>query len=132
VFLARGADLPYRGVMTIAARIGCKLQLGLLLLVALSFPACMATVGAQNLSIPKNAAQTCGRHCKSIGMRLSAVAIMAENVGCVCQHASEQEASEEEAGALSTPAAGMATVVMQEAAAVHARQQQQQQHRRRN
>lgn len=78
--------------------------------------ACMATVGVNNVSIPKDAAQTCARHCDSIGLQLSAVAIMAENVGCVCQAASASKA-EGNAGALTTPAAGMATIAAQQAAA---------------
>jgi hypothetical protein len=73
-----GLDLPYRGVMTKTN--GIK---GMAAVLSLS--ACMATVGVDARSIPTDAAQTCARHCQTIGMRLSAVAIMAENVGCVCQ-----------------------------------------------
>jgi hypothetical protein len=84
--------------------------------------ACEATVGVKGVSIPKDAAQTCAGHCQTIGMRLTAVAIMAENVGCVCQSASEPQASADKAGQLSTPAAGMATIAAQQAAAAAAAQ----------
>ena len=57
-----------------------------LVLAALSLTACMAPVGTSGgVSVPPDAAQTCARHCQTIGMRLTAVAIMANNVGCVCQ-----------------------------------------------
>lgn len=93
--------------------------------------ACVATVGANRLSVPKDSAQICARHCEGIGLRLSAVAIMAENVGCVCQMAPAPNAPAGTAGELSTPAAGMATIAAQQAAAAVAaaqaqRQQQQQ------
>jgi hypothetical protein len=80
-----------------------------------SLPACVATVGVQGMSIPSDAAQTCAKHCQTIGMRLSAVAIMAENVGCVCQFPSEPKASAEAAGQFGAPIGGMAAVVMQTA-----------------
>jgi hypothetical protein len=96
-----------------------------LLLLALPLAACEATVGAKNLSIPKNSGQLCADHCQSIGMRLSAVAIMAENVGCVCQPPSEPSPTPPAAGAMSTPIAGMATIAMQQAAAAAQRSQQQ-------
>ena len=57
-----------------------------LLLAALSLTACMAPVGTSGaVSVPPDAAQSCAHHCQTIGMRLTAVAIMANNVGCVCQ-----------------------------------------------
>ena len=95
--------------------------------------ACQATVGVKNASLPRDAAQQCATHCQTIGMRLTAVAIMAENVGCVCQFAAPPTAGPNPAGALETPTAGMATIAVQEAAAAAAlaqqqRQQQQQQH----
>ena len=105
-------------------------QVGLLLAM-LPLSACMATVGVDARSIPPDAAQTCARHCQTIGMRLSAVAIMAENVGCVCQPAGAPTASG--AGEFGTPAGGMTTIAAQQAAAavaLHQQQQRQQQHRR--
>jgi hypothetical protein len=89
-------------------------SLGLLLAV-LPLGACMAPVGVSGRTIPTNAAKICAGHCRTIGMTLSAVAIMAENVGCVCQAASDKD--EEAAGELSTPAAGMATIALQAEAA---------------
>src|SRR4029434_3879545 len=57
-----------------------------LMLAALSLTACMAPVGTSGVvSVPPDAAQSCAQHCQTIGMRLTAVAIMANNVGCVCQ-----------------------------------------------
>ena len=57
-----------------------------LLLGALSLTACMAPVGTSGVvHVPPDAAQSCAQHCQTIGMRLTAVAIMANNVGCVCQ-----------------------------------------------
>src|SRR5262245_64914470 len=57
-----------------------------LLLATLSLTACMAPVGTSGaVSVPPDAAQSCAQHCQTIGMRLTAVAIMANNVGCVCQ-----------------------------------------------
>jgi hypothetical protein len=112
--------------MTIIGRSRRVLSVGLLLAAAAPLASCMATVGVNSMSIPRNAAQTCDRHCQTIGMRLSAVAIMAENVGCVCQFVPQPQASAGEAGELATPIAGMATIVLQAAAA---RQQQQQQQR---
>jgi len=57
-----------------------------LVLAALSLTACMAPVGTSGVVyVPPDAAQSCAQHCQTIGMRLTAVAIMANNVGCVCQ-----------------------------------------------
>lgn len=109
-------------------------------LAVLSLSACMATVGVDARSIPPDAGQTCARHCQTIGMRLSAVAIMAENVGCVCQPAAAPVASAEAAGEFGTPAGGMTTIAAQQAAAASQsaaataalqQQQRQQQQRRR-
>ena len=105
-----------------------------LLLAVLPMTACMATVGVANASIPSDAAQTCAGHCQSIGMQLSAVAIMAENVGCICQFGAAPRASAGGAGELGSPPAGMSTIVLQQAVAAAAAAQQrqrQQQHQRR-
>src|SRR5262245_21516243 len=57
-----------------------------LVLTALSLTACMAPVGTSGvISVQPDAAQSCAQHCQAIGIRLTAVAIMANNVGCVCQ-----------------------------------------------
>jgi len=125
-------------------------RVGLLGLVAVSlaFTACEATVGAKNLSIPRDAAHQCAVHCQSIGLTVTAVAIMAENVGCVCQYIPKAPpapapaappavpapvppaTSDLSAGPLGTPVAGMATIAVQQAAAAallaHQRTQQQQ------
>lgn len=79
---------------------------------------CMAQVGS-NLTVPADAGQTCKDHCSSIGMTLSAVAIMANNVGCICEPVGKENAAV--AREASSVAGGMTVVLMEEAA----RQQQQ-------
>lgn len=45
-----------------------------------------ALVGTSELvKVPPDAGKTCTTYCDTIGMDLGAVAIMANNVGCVCQ-----------------------------------------------
>ncbi len=95
-----------------------KIPMAPLLLVLLA-PACMAPVGS-GLDIPPDAAKTCAEHCATVGMRLSAIAIMANNVGCVCQPAGPAPVAHE-----SSVTAGMATIAMQDAE--QRRQQQLQQ-----
>jgi hypothetical protein len=95
-----------------------------LVLALLPVGACMATVGVNNVSIPKNSAKICAGHCRSIGLTLSAVAIMAENVGCVCQAAGASDKNEKAAGEMTAPAAGMATIALQAAAQAAAADQQ--------
>lgn len=66
------------------------------------------------LSVPPDAAKTCAEQCGSIGLRMSAVAIMANNVGCVCQP--RQAVSDEAAESGGTAAtAGMTTILLEEA-----------------
>ena len=74
--------------------------------------ACTAPVGSK-LDVPADAAATCAGHCEEIGMRLSAVAIMADNVGCVCEPRSGA-VSPSAARETATSAAGMATILMQQ------------------
>lgn len=106
--------------------------LGTFVLAALlPLASCMATVGVSNFKIPPDAGKTCAGHCQEIGMQLSAVAIMADNVGCVCQYAAQPRASADTAGQFGTPAGGMTAIAAQEAAAAMAlaqQQRQQQQH----
>jgi len=111
--------------MTNNRRIG-QLLGTVLLAASLPLAACTATVGVRAYSIPPDAAKTCAAHCQTIGMQLSAVAIMAENVGCVCQYAAAPKAGAGAAGEFGTPAGGMAAVAAQEAAAAAMAQQQQQ------
>jgi hypothetical protein len=56
-----------------------------LLLMVVPLAGCVAPVGVSALSIPHDAGNVCSQQCRSIGMSLSAVAIMANNIGCVCQ-----------------------------------------------
>jgi hypothetical protein len=88
-----------------------------MLLLATTQAACMAPVGVRATYIPRDAASTCQTQCNQMGLQLTAVAVMAGNVGCVCQPDRPDRVS------ISTGAtsAGMATIVMQQ------QQQQQQQ-----
>lgn len=79
---------------------------------------CPATVGKTGLvQIPSDAAQTCSSLCSEIGLELSAVAIMASNVGCVCQPATTTPSARSATGI----AGGMTTIMLEE-------QRSQQQH----
>ena len=82
--------------------------------------ACAAAVGTTSgVSVPEDARAQCDGQCRSIGMSLGAVAIMANNVGCVCQVTGA-------GGAVSGGAsvsAGMAAVAVQQAAAAAQQQQ---------
>jgi hypothetical protein len=75
--------------------------------------------GGSTLEVPSDAAETCRDLCHQIGLRLSAVAIMADNVGCVCQAAEGATAGRQEA-----VTGGMATIFLQE----QERRRQQQAH----
>jgi hypothetical protein len=126
--------------MTTTGRFGWLARI-LLVSPLLPLTACMATVGVDKFSLPSDAAQRCEGHCQTIGMHLTAVAIMAENVGCVCQALAPAQtpkpaqpppsppppAPGADAGPLGTPVAGMATIAVQQAAAAALLAQQQQQ-----
>jgi hypothetical protein len=98
----------YKAVMSLSfARIAALLCL----------TGCVAPVGVEGVSVPPDSAKICAKHCDTIGMRLSAVAIMANNVGCVCQpnepvktEATPQARAEEELQRGN--AIGMASVLM--------------------
>jgi hypothetical protein len=77
---------------------------------AICLTGCMAPVGS-SLRIPTNAADMCRKHCAEIGLALSAVAIMADNVGCVCQERGEGRRSAADRDAVT---AGMATILLQD------------------
>ena len=82
---------------------------------------CMAPVGASTTSVPKDGATECASQCAVMGLKLAAVAIMANNVGCVCQPPPGAQGQGEKA----VGPAGMATLVLLE----QQRQQQEQQSR---
>ena len=79
-----------------------------------SLAGCTAPVGS-SLRVPSDAANTCRSLCSGVGLEMSAVAIMASNVGCVCQ---EHRQASRSAAAVDREAvtAGMATIVLQEEA----------------
>jgi hypothetical protein len=85
--------------------------------------ACQASVGS-NVSVPHDAAATCGGQCAEVGLALDSVVIMANNVGCVCRPRGAP-ASSSNAGATGG-AGGVVAVMLQQQ-----QQQQQQSYRRR-
>jgi len=74
---------------------------------------CFARVGS-DLDVPPDAARTCYDQCASIGLRMSAVAIMANNVGCVCQPPGAPIASNRGQSGGTGAAAGMVTIMLEE------------------
>ena len=102
-----------------------KRLLGLLVLMIVPLAGCVAPVGVSGaLSIPHDAGNICSQQCRSIGMNLSAVAIMANNVGCVCQPSA---GGPPVATLGASSAAGMATISMLNEQQQEQQQQQQQQ-----
>lgn len=84
---------------------------------------CMASVGTSGaISVPPDARTKCETHCQKIGMGLGAVAIMANNVGCICDLGGKTAQ-----GTSAAVSAGMATLVVQEQ--LRQQQQAQQAHR---
>ncbi len=76
--------------------------------------ACQATVGTgTGVDVPADSADQCATYCERIGMELGAVAIMADNVGCICSPRSENE---DEAANVSAATIGMATIALREMA----------------
>jgi hypothetical protein len=72
---------------------------------------CPATVGKTGIvQLPSDAAQTCAGYCAQLDLELSAVAIMASNVGCICQPRGA-DASQTSASAV---AGGMTTIMLAE------------------
>jgi hypothetical protein len=81
-------------------------------LLVTSVVGCTAPVGS-SLRVPGDAADTCRRLCGRIGLELSAVAIMANNVGCVCEE--RRQASRPPAATdREAVTGGMATILLQQ------------------
>src|ERR1700752_4046386 len=80
------------------------------IVLATSIAGCMAPVGS-SLRVPSDARDTCRRLCAGIGLQMSAVAIMASNVGCVCQ---EHRQGSQSAADREAVTAGMATILLEE------------------
>jgi hypothetical protein len=59
-----------------------------------------------SIYVPKDAAVTCAAHCQGIGLTMTAVVVMANNVGCVCSAAGPSIAG--------ATAGGMAALIVQE------------------
>jgi hypothetical protein len=76
------------------------------------------------VSIPNDAGKVCSQQRRSIGMNLSAVAIMANKIGCVCQPGA---GAPPVATLGASSAAGMATISMLNEQQQEQQQQQQQQ-----
>lgn len=83
-----------------------------------------ATVGTGHQTIPKDAKNTCFNQCAELSMELTAVALMAGNVGCVCQPNGSGQAT------LGTAPAGMATIALLEEQRRKQQQEQEEQRRR--
>jgi hypothetical protein len=81
-------------------------SLGLLPL--LTIGACAASIGSETRTIRPESAQVCAEQCTEIGLKLTAVAIMADHIGCVCQ----AEKAPVPVTVDAVPAAGMATIEM--------------------
>jgi hypothetical protein len=82
-------------------------------LLVVLYGACTAPVGS-SINVPSNAASTCETHCRDIGLELSAVAIMANNVGCICERPKAPAATGQRGESVT---AGMATIMLQQAEA---------------
>ena len=94
------------------------------LLMVVPLAGCMAPVGVSNgWTVPNDAGNVCTQQCRTIGMNLSAVAIMANNIGCVCQTGA---GSAPVATTGASSAAGMATISMLNAQQQAQEQEQQQ------
>ncbi len=72
---------------------------------------CAAGVGVQNKTLPADAAQTCQSQCATLGLHLSSVVTVADNVGCVCSVAPPAMAPTAQASDAATAAAAGAIVV---------------------
>jgi hypothetical protein len=95
-----------------------------LFLMVVPLAGCVAHVGVSALSIPPDTGNLCSRQCGTIGMHLSAVAIMANNIGCVCQPIA---GGPPVAPMGASSAAGMATIAMLRAQEEQYEQEQQEQ-----
>lgn len=85
-----------------------------LLVLALSLAACRPPVATtKRLDIPTDSSATCSTQCKSLGLDLTSVVIMANNVGCVCGVPATAPAPQASAGA----AGGMTAILLQQQAA---------------
>ena len=82
--------------------------------------ACVTPVGTQ-APLSKETKAKCEEQCESIGLRLAAVAIMANTAGCVCQEAGDVSTSLESSSSVT---AGMATLVLQQKEEEQRRQSQ--------
>ncbi len=86
----------------------------------LSLAACKAPVGTtSSIEVPRDSRATCSNHCVSIGLELSSVVVMANNVGCVCAVPATPStpAPAPAAPQASAAAGGMAAILMQQRAA---------------
>ena len=92
----------------------------LLLLLLLAACATRPPVGSL-VRLPRDTAQECTNVCESIGLRLTAVVVVASSAGCVCE---AQPGPGATPGGASAASAGAIIVVEEEEAAQHAQQQQ--------
>lgn len=83
-----------------------------------SFAGCSkATVGVNSATLLEpNSAGICAGHCQTLGLSLSAVVVMANNVGCVCAAQGAPPSAAPSSAQSSSSAGGMAAILMQEEA----------------
>jgi hypothetical protein len=73
---------------------------------------CAAHVGVGGMAtLPSDAASNCAAQCKTIGLPLDSVVIMANNVGCVCRNPVGPTTGKEGAGQAAA-SAGMAALLV--------------------
>jgi len=84
---------------------------------------CYATVGSKR-AVASGSPNTCNNFCRDMGLDLSAVVVMADNVGCVCNV--RTAAPSPTANAVAAAQAGMATIVQQQQEEEETRQRTQQ------
>ena len=81
------------------------------------------TVRATTLATPKERVTECEQVCTNVGLKFSALVVIANSAGCVCEPKSAPTASTTKAGA---SAASGGAVIAAAAAVVHANQQNRQ------
>jgi hypothetical protein len=98
-------------------------KLAAVALLAVSTLSACATRKATSRSLPRERASECLAHCDTLGMRLTAVVVIMDSAGCVCEPQAAPAPS-----ASATPVTGAATIAGgATVAAVIAEQQRQQQ-----
>ena len=79
-----------------------------------SLVACQAALPAN--SVPREAAGECAKHCGTLGMTLSAMVVIANMTGCVCEPTGKRSATaqSEPGGAVAAGGAAIAVAIQQQ------------------